>query len=473
MQITAYLFKRLASAALLLALLLALPFASGADEEVFASIRVYEGVDPADQDEIARLTADGFLPIMRGSDGFFGYYSLPAGDMLAAVSFFDSPEQAAASNEKAREFVAENLAPFLPNAPMIVEGAVAVSSQRFADTVDASAEMAMPLHARLVIYDGFDMARLDETVALVDSVLLPDLRESGGLFSYYGISDGVDKAVALRVMDSAESSQRGSEIAAAFITEYMHGWLPEDPLILEGRLGVAAVQAILEGANLADSVEEERSVFANLRVYDGIAPADQDEIARVTNEGFLPIMRDSDGFVGYYFLTAGDMLATVSLFDSPDKASASADKARAFVAEKLAPLLPNAPTVYEGALSIDHVAARSVGELFASIRYYTGFDLSHFDEANDLAIAHLLPAMQALDGFFAQYALNDGVDTVVGISVFDNEEAASAANAIGKAFTKDHLAVWAPNPPSGVSGKLTIAALADVNAGENLVGDME
>ena len=441
------------------------------EDEVFASIRIYDGIDPADQDEIARLTAAGFLPINRGSDGFVGYYLLPAGDMLASVNLFDSPEQAAASNERARDFVAENLAPFLPNAPMIVEGTVDVCTQLMSDGID-SGDLSMPLHARLVIYDGFDMARLDETVALVDSVFLPKLRDAGGLFSYYCISDGVDKAVALRVMDSAESLQRGSDIAADFITEYMAGWLPEDPLVLEGQLGVAAVGAIQQGENLVESGEEESSVFASVRVYDGIAPADQAEIARVTEEGFLPIMRESDGFVGYYFLTAVDKLATVSLFDSPEQASASADKAREYVAENLAPLLPNAPTVYEGELSMNEVAARSAGELFASIRFYAGFDLSYFDEANDLAIANLLPAMQALDGFFGQYAMHDGVDTVVGISIFDNEEAAAAANEVGRAFTRDYLAGWAPNPPTGVSGKLAIASLAEVNAGENLVGEM-
>ena len=440
--------------------------------KVFASIRIYDGIDPADQAEIARITREGFLPInsAQATASSPTICCRPA-KCWRRVNLFDSPEQAAASNEKAREFVAENYAPLLPNPPMIVEGTVDVCTQLMSNVVEPG-DLSMPLHARLVIYDGFDMARLDETVALVDSVLLPKLRDAGGLFSYYCISDRADTAAALRVMDSAESLQRGTDIAAEFISDYMAGWLPEDPLVLDGRLGVAAVGAILEGANLVEQAEDQTGVFASVRVYDGIEPSDQGEIARVTNEGFLPIMRASDGFVGYYFLTAEDMLATVSLFDSPEQASASADEARAYVAENLAPLLPNAPTIYEGELSINHVAALSDGKLYSSIRFYSGFDLSHFDEANDLAIAHLLPALQDLGGLFAQYALNDGVDTVVGISVFTSEEAALAANEVGKAFTRDYLADWAPSPPTGVSGKLAIAALAGVNAGENLVGEM-
>ncbi len=450
------------------------------EDKVFASVRVYNGVDPMDQDEIARLTAAGFLPIMRGSDGFVGYYLLPAGDMLAAISMFDSAEQASASNAAARAFVAENLAPMLPNPPLIVEGALEVSTQLFADAFDESMtaeDVAMPLHALLAIYDGFDMTRLDESVTLVESILLPDLRATGGLYSYYGISDGMDKAVALRIMDSEASLQLGSDIAAEFIAAHMAGWLPEDPLSVSGRLAVAASADLYQGGNLAAQPMMDDAVFASVRVYDGINPADQAEIARLTNAGFLPIIRENDGFIGYYFLTAADMLATVSLFDSPEQASASNDAAREFVAGNLAPLLPNAPTIYQGSLSIDYVAAllasddyAGSGELYASIRFYEGFDLRHFDEANDLAIAHLLPALQELGGLFAQYAFNDGEDTVVGISVYDSEEASLAANDVGKAFTTEYLAAWAPNPPTGLSGKLAIAALAEVNTGENLVG---
>ena len=94
------------------------------------------------------------------------------------------------------------------------------------------------------------------------------------------------------------------------------------------------------GANLVEYEAMDDSVFASVRLYDGVDPADQAEIASLTAEGFLPIIRESDGFVGYYFLTAEDRLATVSLFDSPEQASASNEKARGFIAENLAPLLP-------------------------------------------------------------------------------------------------------------------------------------
>ena len=469
-------------ALLSLALLLALPIPAGAQdamaENVFISVRYYERIDPGNNQEQERIVREGFVPIISGSDGFIAYYFVyPGADTAATISIFETREQARASNELAREFVVENLAPLLRNPPRIIEGVVDIGVVELLD--GAREGEASRLNASLRIYDGFEAADLEEFVTIVEDGFLPIMRASPGFFGYYLMHDGAGALTAISIFDTEASALASNEQAREFVAEYLSAYLPNDPLITSGRVGIAVLADLNDGANLIDDMRPDDSVFASVRLYDGIDPADQDEIFRLTNEGFLPLISESDGFVGYYFLAAADMLATVSLFDSPEQASASNDAARAFVADNLAPLLPNAPMIYEGALSIDHVAARLAsddyagsGELHASIRFYEGFDLTHFDEANDLAIARLLPALQDLGGLFAQYAFSDGEDTVVGISIFESEEAALAANDVGKAFTTEYLAAWAPNPPSGTSGKVAIAALAEINMGENLVGAM-
>lgn len=461
-----------------IAMLLAAHLTVGAeDSSVFISIRRYDGIEPGNMGAIERITREGFVPILSGSDGFLGYYLVfSAEDELAAVNLFGTHEQALASNELAREFVVENLAPLLPNPPQIIEGSVDIG---FVEMLHGMGDSSVSgLFAGVRIYDGFETEDLASFVSTVEDGFLPQMRESDGFFGYYLMHDDAGMLVAVSIFDSEASALASNEKARDFVAENLTAYLPENPLITSGRVGIAVLKDVNDGANLIDDMMHEGQVFVSIRVYDGVDPANQDAIARLTNEGFLPIIRGSDGFVGYYLLAAGDKLAAVSLFDSVEQASASNEAAREFVAENLAPLLPNAPMIIEGPLSINYVAALRasddhgrVGELHASIRFYEGFDLRHFDEANDLAISHLLPALQELGGLFAQFAFNDGEDTVVGISIFEDEEAALAANDAGKAFTMEYLADWAPNPPTGVGGEIAIAALAEIDMGANLIGE--
>jgi hypothetical protein len=45
-------------------------------------------------------------------------------------------------------------------------------------------------------------------------------------------------------------------------------------------------------------------MYATVRRYEGVS--DPSEVARIVNEGFLPIIREIPGFVDYYFADAGD-----------------------------------------------------------------------------------------------------------------------------------------------------------------------
>ena len=468
-------------ALLSLALLLGLSIPAGAqammDDSVFISIRQYDGLNPADFVEGLRIAREGFVPLIRSSDGFIAYYVVQTSETtMSAINVFETREQALASNEQAREFVVENLAPLLPNPPRTFEGAVNIG---FVELLDGMADGDVSsLHAGIRVYDGFEADDLDEFVAIVEDGFLPIMRETDGFFGYYLMNTGAGEVAAVSIFDTEASAMASNEKASDFVAEHLTAFLPNAPLAASGRVSIAVLADLNDGADLMDDTSVD-AMFASVRVYAGVDPADQDEIRRLVEDGFLPIMRESAGFVGYYLLPAEDTLAAISLFESAEQAAASTDKARDFVATSLAPLLPKPPKIFEGSLSINYVSARSKAaehdspsDLYANIRLYEGFDLAHFDEANDLAIAHLLPALQEAGGLFAQFALNDGADTVVGISVFDSEEGSLAANDAGKAFTNEYLADWAPTPPTGIAGKLAIAALAEINMGDNLAGAM-
>jgi hypothetical protein len=72
-------------------------------------------------------------------------------------------------------------------------------------------------------------------------------------------------------------------------------------------------------------------------------------VARLVNEGFIPIISEMPGFVAYYMVDAGDgVIVSTSVFEHKDAEEQSTFRAGEFVAEHLAPLLPNPPQVTAG-----------------------------------------------------------------------------------------------------------------------------
>jgi hypothetical protein len=93
---------------------------------MYATVRRYEGV--SDPSEVARLVNEGFIPIISEMPGFVAYYMVDAGDgVIVSTSVFEHKDAEEQSNFRAGEFVAEHLAPLLPNPPQITAGEVEAS----------------------------------------------------------------------------------------------------------------------------------------------------------------------------------------------------------------------------------------------------------------------------------------------------------------------------------------------------------
>ena len=78
-------------------------------------------------------------------------------------------------------------------------------------------------------------------------------------------------------------------------------------------------------------------------------PASVDEVTRQVNEGFIPIIKDADGFLACYVLNAGaGKIATVSVFEDQAGAEESIRTAADWIRQNLAALLPNPPEIIAG-----------------------------------------------------------------------------------------------------------------------------
>ena len=96
---------------------------------MYVAVRRYEGV--TDSQEAGRLVDEGFVPIISEMPGFVAYYFVDAGDgVMVSTSVFEHKAAEEESNWKAGEFVAQHLAPLLPNPPQITTGEVVAYKAR-------------------------------------------------------------------------------------------------------------------------------------------------------------------------------------------------------------------------------------------------------------------------------------------------------------------------------------------------------
>jgi hypothetical protein len=90
---------------------------------MYAAVRRYEGV--TDPQKVAKVGQEGFVPIISEMPGFVAHYLVDAGDgVMVAASVFEHKDAEEQSTYRAGEFVAEHLAPLLPNPPQVTAGEV-------------------------------------------------------------------------------------------------------------------------------------------------------------------------------------------------------------------------------------------------------------------------------------------------------------------------------------------------------------
>jgi hypothetical protein len=88
-------------------------------------------------------------------------------------------------------------------------------------------------------------------------------------------------------------------------------------------------------------------MYAAVRRYEGIK--DDAEAGRLVGESFIPLLKQVPGFIGYYWIDAGDgVMASLSLYEDKDGADASVEIAHKWVAENAPDLFAGPPRVTEG-----------------------------------------------------------------------------------------------------------------------------
>ena len=92
---------------------------------MYIAVRRYEGVK--DPQKVRQVVKEGFVPILSEMPGFVAFYWVDVGDgVVASTSVFEHNHAEEQSTIEAREFLAEHLAPLMPNPPQVTAGEVVV-----------------------------------------------------------------------------------------------------------------------------------------------------------------------------------------------------------------------------------------------------------------------------------------------------------------------------------------------------------
>jgi hypothetical protein len=97
-------------------------------------------------------------------------------------------------------------------------------------------------------------------------------------------------------------------------------------------------------------------LFTSIRKYN-LKRGSVEELAARVQESFVPLVRQMQGFRGYYLLDGGpNVLITISMFDTFDEALASSETAAAWVRDNFLEFTRGMPEVMTGSALIAEVS---------------------------------------------------------------------------------------------------------------------
>lgn len=92
---------------------------------MYVAIRQYGLLTSEPVEKVMQGIREGFIPIIKNTPGFLGYYTLNSGNgTLTSISIFEHRAGAEESNRRAEDWVGKNMASALPTSPTVIVGEV-------------------------------------------------------------------------------------------------------------------------------------------------------------------------------------------------------------------------------------------------------------------------------------------------------------------------------------------------------------
>ena len=227
-------------------------------------------------------------------------------------------------------------------------------------------------------------------------------------------------------------------------------------------------------------------------------PADYSAIRQRVAAGFVPLLKESPGFL--FYATANiepDMLAVVNVFTSEDEMLAANDLAADFVSEHLAPLLPTVTEIISGDVQLllyanpcpnmgmdedgDDMEEETDSETMSGTDATADMDSAYLgyrvyseyeEEVNALIRDNFTPIINDTPGFILYLTMTNGDNGLVTLNIFQSQEEMIEANDHAATFVADDLSEFLTSPPTFYGGSIAVLDLSGLFPDENMSDEM-
>jgi hypothetical protein len=164
-----------------------------------------------------------------------------------------------------------------------------------------------------------------------------------GFVAYALADDGKGTVLTVGTFDDKTGADESTRRAAGWVREHAADLRLNAPSVMEGEVRVRKAVPGLHPS------------YGVMRTYK-VNPSSVDEIVRRAEEGFVPLISKSPGFVRYSAIDAGNgTLVTTSAFGTQEQAEASVRLAADWVKQNLSSLVPNPPEVTSAQIKVNWV----------------------------------------------------------------------------------------------------------------------
>jgi hypothetical protein len=200
---------------------------------VYATIRKY--ADKATLiDGLVPSVRDGFVPLLRRTPGFKGYFAFGSEDgHVLSVSIFDEVQSAMRADDRVREGVVSSLRDLLPNPPEVMSGEALLHEVSKVQRDDCPG-----MFATVRMFEG--VGPREEVLPLVREHVFLTITGAPGFRGYYAFLDEADasRGVSASLFDSREHAME----ANAWVVSVMHERqiAPDPPTVMAGQVVIFA-----------------------------------------------------------------------------------------------------------------------------------------------------------------------------------------------------------------------------------------